>query len=84
MKTPTTLKLAVAVVAMSAAGGFLFAPAAYAESVKTCEEPVTPPNNNAGFTETDTQHAQCDSQSKKNLTEGPVTNSQDKVVPGKN
>jgi hypothetical protein len=80
----TSLKLALAVISMTAVGGFWLAPAAYAAPVKECEEPVTPPSPNAGFTETDTQHAQCDSNSKKNLTEGEVENSQGHVVPGKN
>jgi hypothetical protein len=81
MKT-STLKLAVAVVAMTAAGGFWLAPAANAAKVKNCgttvEPDQPPPNSSAGFTqtETETQTAACNSNSDTGevITTGPVTN----------
>jgi hypothetical protein len=76
MKTSTTWKLAVALVAMTSAGGFLFAPAAYADRVKDCgpvaDEP--PPSGKAGFTQTETQTAACNSASDQGEELGPVTN----------
>ena len=75
----TSLKLAAAVAAMTAFGGFWLAPAAYADKVKNCGTTTTvvgPGNSGMTQTETETQTSACNSNSDTGevITEGPVTN----------
>jgi hypothetical protein len=75
------LTVATTLAALTAVGGFSFSPAAHAGNVKDCgttTAPVTPPNGNAGFTQTTTttQTSACNSSSDtgQTTTTTPTTN----------
>ena len=76
MQAPKTAWMAIAIIAMTTVGSAGFAPPAYADKIKDCG-PVAdapPPNSNAGFTQTETQIAACNSSSDTGEELGPVTN----------
>jgi hypothetical protein len=76
MRTFKAATLVAAIVSIGAIGGVWLAPAAYAAKIKNCgpvaDEP--PPSGNAGFTQTETQIAACNSSSDTGEELGPVTN----------
>jgi hypothetical protein len=98
------LTVATTLVALTAVGGFWFSPAAHAAKTKDCgttssttTSPVTPPNGNAGFTQSTTttsdikQTSACNSNSDTgqvitpiSTITSPVTNKAGKAPGGHN